>query len=115
MLAFAVTWVGAAERKAKKLIEFGWDEPSTSFMREHITKMERAPFDGVVFNAEARKAKGAKRRFTWEAWGTNRFEEVELQQAIEDLRATGSNGSPTISSGSTPRPRSSIGSMIIRR
>jgi hypothetical protein len=88
LLAFSAMLVGAAEQKLKKLIEFGWDEPSTSFMREHIAEMERAPFDGVVFNVEARKPKGPKRRFTWEAWTTNRFEEVELQQAIDDLRAT---------------------------
>jgi hypothetical protein len=74
--------------KTKKLIEFGWDEPSTSFMREHIAEMERAPFDGVVFDAEARKPNGPRRGFTWGAWGTNAFEEVELKEAIEDLRAT---------------------------
>jgi hypothetical protein len=88
LFAFCPLLVQAAEPKVKKLIEFGWDEPSTSFMREHIADMERAPFDGVVFNVEARKPKGPKRRFTWEAWTTNRFEEIEMQQTIEDLRAT---------------------------
>ena len=77
-----------AEPKANKLIEFGWDEPDPGFMREHIAEMERAPFDGVVFHAEARKAKGGKANFTWAGWGTNRFEEAELREAIEDLRAT---------------------------
>jgi len=37
---------------AKKLIEWGWDEPGTRFMRENVEKMERFPFDGVVFHAE---------------------------------------------------------------
>jgi hypothetical protein len=85
---FSGALVSAAELKTKKMIEFGWDEPGTSFMREHITEMERAPFDGVVFNVDARKPKGPKRRFTWEAWTTNRFEEIEMQQTIDDLRAT---------------------------
>lgn len=26
----------------KRLIEFGWDEPDTAFMRQHIAEMERA-------------------------------------------------------------------------
>ena len=30
----------------KKLIEFGWDEPGTAFMREHAEEMDRSPFDG---------------------------------------------------------------------
>lgn len=90
-LCFAVlsaAAIYAAEAKAKKLIEFGWDEPSTAFMREHISEMERAPFDGVVFDAEARTGDGRKYRFTWDGWGTNRIEESDLQIAIEDLRAT---------------------------
>jgi hypothetical protein len=86
-LCAAATLAFSAE-KSKKLIEFGWDEPSTSFMREHIAEMEQAPFDGVVFDAEARKTDGHKYRFTWDAWGTNRFEEADLQRAIDDLRAT---------------------------
>src|SRR6185369_5678150 len=88
LLASAAITSAAGEPKLKKLIEFGWDEPGTSFMREHIAEMERAPFDGVVFHVDAGKPGGAKRRFTWEAWATNRFEQGELQQAIDDLRAT---------------------------
>ena len=91
LLCFAVGSlipVQAADARSKKLIEFGWDEPGTGFMREHISEMERAPFDGVVFNAQARKPKGAKSSFTWDAWGTNRFEEADLQPAVDDLRAT---------------------------
>jgi hypothetical protein len=34
----------------KKLIEFGWDEPGTTFMRQHIDETEMAPFDGCVFH-----------------------------------------------------------------
>ena len=88
LILFLPLCASPAETKVKKLIEFGWDEPSTSFMRQHIVEMERAPFDGVVFNVDARKPNGSKRRFTWEAWTTNRFEEIEMQQAIDDLRAT---------------------------
>lgn len=86
--AASATIIHSAEPKPKKLIEFGWDEPSTSFMREHIAEMERAPFDGVVFDADARKPDGHKYRFTWDGWGTNRIDEADLERAIEDLRAT---------------------------
>jgi len=34
----------------KKVIEFGWDEPDTAFLRQHIGQMERALFDGCVFH-----------------------------------------------------------------
>ena len=88
LLTFYPVLVQAAESKQKKLIEFGWDEPSTSFMREHIEEMERAPFDGVVFDAEARKPDGHKYRFTWDGWGTNRIDEADMKRAIEELRAT---------------------------
>lgn len=33
----------------KKLIEFGWDYPNVSFLKANISRMEEAPFDGVVF------------------------------------------------------------------
>jgi len=78
----------SAAQKTKKLIEFGWDEPNTGFLREHIAEMERAPFDGVVLDADAHPAKGGRARFTWEAWTTNRFENADMQRAIDDLRAT---------------------------
>jgi hypothetical protein len=34
----------------KKLIEFGWDEPSPEFMRKHVRELEQTPFDGCVFH-----------------------------------------------------------------
>jgi hypothetical protein len=43
---------------AKKLIEFGWDEPGTSFLRRHRAELERTPFDGCVFHIERGTATG---------------------------------------------------------
>src|SRR4051794_22258594 len=40
----------APAQTPKKLIEFGWDEPDTAFLREHIATMEQTPFDGTVFH-----------------------------------------------------------------
>ena len=81
---------GAAERKAnlKKLIEFGWDEPDTAFMRRHIRKMESAPFDGCVFHMNYTRSDGGQGNFTWECWGRRAFTEEELKPALDDLKAT---------------------------
>jgi len=68
----------------KKVIEWGWDEPDTKFMRENIAKMEEAPFDGVVFHAMS----GSGVNLSWEVWGNRKFEIAEFKQAIEDLRGT---------------------------
>ena len=72
---------------AKKLIEFGWDEPDTSFMRREREQLERSPFDGCVFNITARGTAGAPENFTWLCWGRRRFSESDLEPAIDDLQA----------------------------
>ena len=68
----------------KKLIEWGWDEPDTQFMRKNIRAMERLPFDGVVFHVLT----SAGDKFVWEMWGSRRFTLAEVQHAIDDLKAT---------------------------
>jgi hypothetical protein len=77
----------AAEGK-KKLIEFGWDEPSPSFMRQHVAEMERAPFDGCVFHVDFKTPAGKSGSFTWDAWSKRPHTDAELQNAIDDLKAT---------------------------
>jgi len=72
----------------KRLIEFGWDEPDTAFMRAHLAEMERTPFDGCVFHANYKKQDGGQGSFTWEAWGTRAFAKPEVQPALDDLKAT---------------------------
>ena len=80
---------GLAQSGAKKkLIEFGWDEPDSRFMREHIEEMERTPFDGWVFHIQATLANGKKGDFLWETWGSRAFTYEEVKPAIEDLKAT---------------------------
>ena len=92
LAAFAACLVAsdpaAAQSGAKRLIEFGWDEPDTAFLRQHLSEMERTPFDGCVFHAGYERADGRKGSFTWEAWGTNAFSEADLSQALEDVKAT---------------------------
>jgi len=79
---------GATSKKSKKLIEFGWDEPDTAFLRAHITQMQQSPFDGCVFHVRYTKPNQGQGNFTWEAWGTNRFTREDLETAFRDLNAT---------------------------
>ena len=91
MLKFALTacllffsTTALAQAPTKKLIEWGWDEPDTRFLRTHIEEMERYPFDGVVFHVHSNKGGN----YLWEMWGQRRFQADEFQHAIADLKAT---------------------------
>ncbi|HOW18914.1 MAG TPA: hypothetical protein PLC79_07750, partial [Phycisphaerae bacterium] len=75
-------------RVEKKLIEFGWDEPDSAFMRKHWEQMERSPFDGCVFHINYRKPDGKNGTFTWQCWGREAFTEADVRGAVEDLKAT---------------------------
>jgi hypothetical protein len=79
---------GPPERPAKRIIEFGWDEPDTGFLRRRIDEMEKAPFDGCVFHVLSTNPQGARENFTWLCWGKRAFAEAELKPALEDLKAT---------------------------
>lgn len=77
----------AAGPRPKALIEFGWDEPDTSFLRAHLAEMERTPFDGCVFHVDARPRDGKPSSLTWEGWGRRAFAEDDVAPARADLRA----------------------------
>ena len=70
LLAGCASLGGNPEAPPKKLIEFGWDEPSTTFMRQHRVEMEAMPFDGCVFHVDYKKTDGSAGQFIWELWGT---------------------------------------------
>lgn len=78
----------AADRAAgrKYLIEFGWDEPDTAFMRQHVAQMEKTPFNGCVFHAYTTDPQGKKGDFLWTCWGKKAFTEDELTPSMNDLR-----------------------------
>jgi len=78
---------GARKPPAKKLIEFGWDDPDTAFLRKHIGEMEGMPFDGCVFHVLSADPQGRRENFAWQCWGKRAFTEAELKPALEDLRA----------------------------
>jgi len=76
-----------ASSPGKRLIEFGWDEPDTGFMRKHRAQFEQSPFDGCVFHINARGVDRAPENFTWLCWGRRRFAEAEFQPALADLES----------------------------
>lgn len=80
----------AADRTAgpKHLIEFGWDEPDTTFMRNHVAEMEKTPFDGCVFHAYTQDPQGKKGDFLWTCWGKKAFTEDDLTPSLNELRQT---------------------------
>jgi hypothetical protein len=91
-VVLAVCCIGGADRPPpstpKILIEFGWDEPDTAFLRQHIAEMEQTPFDGCVFHAVAKTADGTPHDLAWKAWGRNAFRREDLAGAFDDLKAT---------------------------
>src|ERR1041385_8097527 len=90
LLFAAAVLVPSADGRApaKKLIEFGWDEPSTKFLRENIAEMEKMPFDGVVFNVHYKNAAGADSVIEWTGFGPPAITWESLQPSLADLRAT---------------------------
>jgi hypothetical protein len=72
----------------KKLIEFGWDEPDTAFMRKHAAQMDATPFDGCVFHLRYLQADGRDADFIWMCWGKQAVSEAQVQHVFDDVRAT---------------------------
>ncbi|WP_435011621.1 hypothetical protein P12x_002941 [Tundrisphaera lichenicola] len=76
------------EPPVKRLIEFGWDEPDTAFLRRNIEMIEKTPFDGCVFHVMTSNPEGRRENFTWLGWGRRAFRESDFQAALDDLKAT---------------------------
>ena len=62
----------------KKLIELGWDIPTTSYLKEHYREMEKnAPFDGVIYDLVATSSGGktcsSQALFSPERWNRDDF------------------------------------------
>jgi hypothetical protein len=79
--------IGHGGTRPRKLIEFGWDEPDTGFLKKNQQVVERTPFDGCVFHVMSSTAGKPAENFTWLCWGRRRFAEEELTAAFEDLRS----------------------------
>jgi hypothetical protein len=73
-----------ANARSKKIIEWGWDEPTTAWMKENIAKAEALPFDGFVLPLRLRD--GAD--MTWKMWSTERIGYDGLAYMVDDLNST---------------------------
>jgi len=75
-------------RAAGKLIEYGWDCPTTAEYRARVKDMEKIPFDGIVIKvAPADESKSGKGSLTRRPFSARRFQPDEYQHAIDDLVA----------------------------
>jgi hypothetical protein len=70
---------------ARKLIEFGWDEPDTGMLQKQRDQFEQSPFDGCVFHVVTHDANRTPVNFTWLCWGRRRFTDLELKPALDEL------------------------------
>ena len=42
--------VGQQFHPDKKLLQWGWGSPTPKYIREHITEMQKMPFDGIIIS-----------------------------------------------------------------
>lgn len=83
-----MTALAGADDKLFTLIEFGWDEPDTAYLKTHAKAMSASAFDGTVFHANTRATDGKIDNFAWVVWGRRTVREEEVKSAIEDLKTT---------------------------
>ncbi len=89
MFLFAACLISVPVWAGPKLIEYGWDCPNTAYFREHISEMEKLPFDGVVISiSPADDDKSGKGSISRWPFSSRRYELEEYQHAIDDLKAT---------------------------
>lgn len=87
MLVFAAPLLGQGQTKlpGKKLIELGWDIPTTRYMKDHWQEMEKTmPFDGVMFQVvpDTKSGDGSQSLMTEKPWDKALF-----ASCIDDLKA----------------------------
>jgi len=71
----------------KKLIEFGWDCPTTDYIRRRWREMEsNAPFDGVVYKLEGTTANGQTLDGS-DVFSRERWEATDFDRCVDDLNS----------------------------
>ena len=73
-----------AAANGKKLIEWGWVQPNTGFMRQHIAEMEQTPFDGTVFDPDTDTGGSLCNAY----WGSEIITYDQMSNAVANLKAT---------------------------
>ena len=76
----------------KKIVYYGWDSPSTSYIRAHWAEMEKMPFDGVGVRVALDRTKPTSgdgstgNLLGWQTFGTARFSSAQFAEAVVDLQ-----------------------------
>ena len=71
----------------KKLIELGWDIPTTSYLREHFREMEEnAPFDGVIYDLVAKTREG-EQCSSQSLFSPKRWNRDDFKSCVDDVNA----------------------------
>ena len=74
----------SAAQNGKKLIEWGWDQTNTAFMRQHAAEMDASPFDGTIFSINMNDGNS----FADAYWGAVNLTVAGLSKSVADLQAT---------------------------
>ena len=69
-----------------KLVQFGYDNPDTKYMRDNIEYMKTFPFHGTVFGAKP--VGGTLHEFSHQSWGNVQYARPQMQHAVDELQAT---------------------------
>lgn len=64
--------------RGKIIVQYGFDVPTTSFVRANIAEMEKVPFDGITISDG----------LGWRAWSRNRLSESDIAGTVANLKAT---------------------------
>ncbi len=84
ILVFAVAVQTAVARK--KVIELGWDIPTTTYMKEHWQEMDReSPFDGVMYSVVVED--GANKYNSQWGFDDKPWRRESFKSAIQDLKS----------------------------
>ncbi len=71
----------------KKMIELGWDIPTTGYLREHYREMEsNAPFDGVIYDLVA-KAQDGEPCSSQSLFSPKRWNRDDFISCVNDLES----------------------------
>ncbi len=72
-----------------KLIEWGWNTPSPTFVKEHIHEMERLPLDGLVLDLRSNTQRsGSKSLFSWNSWSGEPIDLLDYSNSFDALKNT---------------------------
>ncbi len=86
MIALGASGAAAEEAsRPKKLIQTGWDMPSTEVLRANLVEMESRPFSGVVIRAIGKRDDGNPCQLDW-AFLDQQWRQQWFQQCVADLK-----------------------------